>query len=136
MCFLSRSGAVNALGGGMCEDASFLPDAEAARHLMEALAGCGFKNPGLAVCLADDDGVSAYAGHSVDVCGWGDEELAECVPCEVLGFRLWMQADVLRLLSCRVLTVIHAGTPRSRARVVIQGMSEPEVRAGLCDGAF
>jgi hypothetical protein len=116
-------------------DAPFTLDAAATRYLTETLESFDFKNMGLAVCLASPDYHSMYLAHSIDLCGWGDNAPSDSELCNVLGRPLWIEAREVKLLTGRVLTVIKAGEPKKRARLVIKGISEYEVRAALCGGA-
>jgi hypothetical protein len=114
--------------------APFTLDPAATRHLTAALQGLPFQHPGLAICLADLDGVSDYPAHSIDLCGLSAGDLPECTLCNVLGKPLWIRNPELQLLSGRELTLIHAGTPKKRARLIIKDITEHEVRSRLCGG--
>ncbi len=116
-------------------EAPFTLDAAAARYLTKSLEGFEAFNMGLVICLATPDYHSMYLGHSINLCGWGDDQLSDCELCNVLGRPLWIRVPEVKLLTGRELTVIKAGEPKKLRRLVIKGISEYEVRSALCGGA-
>jgi hypothetical protein len=114
-------------------DAPFTLDATAVRYLTQSLEGFAPENLGLAVCLATQEHHSIYNAHSIDLCGIAD--VSDCELYAILGRRLWIRAAEVELLAGRELTVIEAGSPKKRLRLVIKGITEREVRMKLCGGA-
>ncbi len=109
-------------------------DSEAARYLRSLFSGPIPDNPGLSICLATQDHESIYNAHSIDLCGFADDQILECEPIIVLGQKLWIRPAEKKLLLGRKLTVIEAGEPKKRWRLVIEGISELEVRQKLLMG--
>jgi len=116
------------------QEAPFTLDAQAERYLTESLRGFAHSNLGLAICLVTHEPGSIHDGHSIDLCGFGADQLSDCERHTILGHLLWIRVAELNLMAGRELTVIEAGVPEKRPRLVIRGISEPEVRAALLGG--
>lgn len=115
-------------------DTPFTLDDAAARYLRESLERFDAENLGLAVCLATQQHHSIYNAHSIDLCGFGDDQISDCEPCNVLGRRLWIRGAEVKLLDGRELTVIEAGSPKKGLRLVIKRITEREIGENLLGG--
>ena len=112
-------------------EASFALDARAERYLTQSLRRFVVPNLGLAICLATHEPESIHNGHSIDLCGFGADQLSDCEQHTILGHPMWIRVAEMNLLAGRELTVIEAGAPKKRPRLVIRGISEREVRSAL-----
>ena len=115
-------------------DAPFTLDAQAERYLTRSLQGFSPPNLGLAICLATHEHESIHNAHSIDLCGFGADQLSDCKQHTILGYHIWIRGAEIGLLAGRELTVIEAGAPKKRPRLVIRGVSEREVRSALLGG--
>jgi hypothetical protein len=115
-------------------EALFTLDAQAESYLKRSLRGFSPPNLGLAICLATQEHESIHNAHSIDLCGFGADQLSDCKQHTILGHHLWIRDAELGLLAGRELTVIQAGAPKKRPRLVIRGITEHEIRSALLGG--
>ncbi len=116
-------------------DAPFALDDAAARYLAKWLDVPACPNEGLAICLATVEHESTFHAHSIELVGLDDEQVSECELFSVMGRRLWIRTVEAKLLAGKELTVIEAGSPEKRLRLVIKGITERELRVKLLGGA-
>ncbi len=115
-------------------EAPFTLDAPAERYLTQWLRGFCPRNLGLVICLATYEHESIHNAHSIDLGELADDQLSDCKQHSILGHLIWIRDAEASLLAGRKLTVIEAGAPKRRPRLVIQDVAEHEVRSALLGG--